>query len=43
MITFPLNGEKQVYEGDPNLTLLKFLRNEKPLVFRETEKTTFWY
>ena len=31
MITFTLNGEKQVYEGDPNLTLLKYLRHEKHL------------
>jgi len=31
MITFILNGEKQVFEGDPNLTLLKYLRNEKHL------------
>ncbi len=31
MITFILNGEKQVFAGDPNLTLLKYLRNEKHL------------
>ncbi len=29
MITFFLNGEKQTYNGDPELTLLKYLRNEK--------------
>ena len=31
MITFILNGEKQVFAGDLNLTLLKYLRNEKHL------------
>ncbi len=31
MITFILNGENQVFAGDPNLTLLKYLRNEKHL------------
>ncbi|GMT45590.1 MAG: xanthine dehydrogenase, molybdopterin-binding subunit [bacterium] len=31
MITFILNGEKQVFAGDPNLTLLKYLRNDKHL------------
>jgi len=31
MITFTLNNEKQVFEGDPNMTLLKYLRNEKHL------------
>jgi len=31
MITFTLNGEKQSYNGDPNLSLLKYLRNEKHL------------
>jgi selenium-dependent xanthine dehydrogenase len=29
MITFFLNGEKQEYNGDPELSLLKYLRNEK--------------
>lgn len=31
MITFTLNNEKQEYTGDPDLTLLKYLRNEKHL------------
>ncbi len=31
MITFFLNGEKQEFTGDPELTLLKYLRNEKHL------------
>ncbi len=31
MITFVLNGEKQVFAEDPNRTLLKYLRNEKHL------------
>ncbi len=31
MITFTLNGEKQQYNGDPDLTLLKYLREEKHL------------
>ena len=31
MITFTLNGEKQQYSGDPDLTLLKYLREEKHL------------
>ncbi len=31
MITFTLNNEKQEYSGDPDLTLLKYLRNEKHL------------
>jgi len=31
MITFILNGEKQMFEGNPDLTLLKYLRNEKHL------------
>ncbi len=31
MITFNLNGEKQQYHGDPDLTLLKYLRDEKHL------------
>ena len=31
MITSTLNGEKQSYNGDPNLSLLKYLRNEKHL------------
>ena len=29
MITFSLNGEQQLFEGDPNLSLLKYLRLEK--------------
>ena len=31
MITFTLNGEKQHFDGDPDLSLLKYLRNEKHL------------
>ena len=29
MITFILNGKKQSWDGDPDLTLLKYLRLEK--------------
>ena len=31
MISFTLNGEKQEYNGDPGMSLLNFLRNEKHL------------
>ncbi len=31
MITFTLNGEQQHFNGDPDLSLLKYLRNEKQL------------
>ncbi|MEE4196174.1 MAG: selenium-dependent xanthine dehydrogenase [Bacteroidales bacterium] len=32
MITFTLNGVKETYQGSPDLTLLKYLRNHKHII-----------
>ncbi len=31
MITFYLNGKEQTYSGDPDRTLLKYLRNDQKI------------